>query len=148
MKSIIIFLLVLILSAQGKVAAQHHDSAKGNVQITDTLILRQLLNETGIQNKEVQMLIVDFPPNTVSAPHRHPCPTFGYILEGELESVFEGKKYTYKKGDSFFEMSNGLHSVTRNNSPTQTTKLLVFFITEKDKLTSIPEKKIGKEILY
>lgn len=141
MKSIILFVLVLVLSAQGKIAAQHHDSAKENVQITDTIILRQLLNEAGIQNKEIQMLVVDFPPGTVSAPHRHPCPTFGYILEGELESVFEGKTYIYKKGDSFFEMSNGLHSVTRNNSQTQTAKLLVFFITDKDKPTSIPEKK-------
>ena len=141
MKSTLVLILVLIFSAQDKISAQHHDSAKGNVQISDTIILRQLLNETGIQNKEIQMLIVDFPPNTISASHRHPCPTFGYILEGELESVFEGKKYTYNKGDPFFEMSNGLHSVTRNNSLTQTAKLLVFFITDTGKPTSVPEKK-------
>jgi hypothetical protein len=35
-----------------------------------------------------------------------PLPDFGYLLEGELESEFEGKKYTYKKGDAFYELPN------------------------------------------
>lgn len=138
MKSIIILTFSMAFSVT--ICAQHHPSAKGGSQISDTTILQQLLNENGLKNKEVKMLIVDFPPKSVSAPHRHPCPTFGYILDGELESVFEGKAYYYKKGDSFFEMSNGLHSVTRNNSTTQTTRLLVFFISEKGKPTTVREK--------
>ncbi|MBS1529845.1 MAG: cupin domain-containing protein, partial [Bacteroidetes bacterium] len=76
-------------------------------------------------------------PGSSSPAHRHPCPTFGYLLEGELESVFEGKHHLYKAGDSFYENSNGLHAVTHNPDRTKTARLLVFFIAEKDKPTTI-----------
>ena len=79
---------------------------------------------------------MNFPPGSTSPAHRHPCPTFGYLLEGELESVFEGKHHIYKQGDCFYEKTNGLHAVTRNNDPNKTAKLLVLFIAEKNKPTS------------
>ena len=106
-------------------------------QISDTTILRQLLNGQGINHKEVQMEIVIFPPGSVSSPHRHPCPTFGYLLQGELESVFEGARHIYKAGDSFYEKPNGLHSLTRNNSKSEPAKLLVFFVNDPSKPNSI-----------
>jgi len=106
-------------------------------QIGDTTILKQLLNGQGINHKEVQMEIVTFQPGSVSSPHRHPCPTFGYLLQGELESVFEGVRHVYKAGDSFYEKPNGLHSLTRNNSKSEPAKLLVFFINNPSKPNSI-----------
>lgn len=106
-------------------------------QITDTTILRQLLNGQGINHKEVQMEIVVFAPGSISSPHRHPCPTFGYLLQGELESVFEGVRHAYKAGDSFYEKPNGLHTLTRNNSKSAPAKLLVFFINDPSKPNSI-----------
>ena len=106
-------------------------------QIRDTTILRQLLNGQGITNKEVQIEIVTFAPRGISSPHRHPCPTFGYLLQGELESVFEGIRHIYKAGDSFYETPNGLHAVTRNNSESEPAKLLVFFINDPSKPNSI-----------
>ena len=62
------------------------------------------------------------------------------MLEGEIESVFEGKTYLYKKGDSFYETTNGLHAVARNPDSTKPARLLVFFIADKDQETSVPEK--------
>jgi quercetin dioxygenase-like cupin family protein len=106
-------------------------------QIRDTTILRQLLNAQGINNKEVQMEIVTFLPGSVSSPHRHPCPTFGYLLQGELESIFEGVTHVYKAGDSFYEKPNGLHSLTRNNSKSESAKLLVFYINDPSKPNSV-----------
>ncbi len=106
-------------------------------QIRDTTILKQLLNGKGINNKEVQMEIVTFPPGSISSPHKHPCPTFGYLLQGELESVFEGIKHVYKAGDTFYEKPNGLHSLTRNNSKSEPAKLLVFFINDPSRSNSI-----------
>lgn len=106
-------------------------------QISDTTILKQLLNGQGINNKEVQMEIVIFAPGSVSSPHRHPCPTFGYLLQGELESVFEGVRHVYKAGDSFYEKPDGLHSLTRNNSKSEPARLLVFFINDPAKPNSI-----------
>jgi quercetin dioxygenase-like cupin family protein len=106
-------------------------------QINDTTVLRHLLNGHGIDNKEVQMEVVTFGPGGISSPHRHPCPTFGYLLQGELESVFEGERHIYKAGDSFYEKPNGLHSLTRNNSKSEPAKLLVFFINDPAKPNSI-----------
>ncbi|MEJ1242276.1 cupin domain-containing protein [Chryseolinea sp. T2] len=120
--------------------AQHHGSGTSAAKITDRIILQQILDEPALEGKEVQMVIVDFPPGIVSGPHRHPCQTFGYLLEGELESEFEGKKYSYKKGDSFYEFPNGLHSLTKNPSQTETAKLLVLFILDKGQDTSVREK--------
>ena len=140
MKTLVISILILFLSHQGVLHAQDHDHMNTKDKITETYLLKTLLNQPGISNKEVQMLVVTFPPSSVSAAHRHPFPTFGYLLEGELESTFEGKTYHYKPGDSFYEEPNGLHAVTKNSSPDKPAKLLVFFIAEKNKSTSVPVK--------
>jgi quercetin dioxygenase-like cupin family protein len=116
-----------------------HKNVTQKKSIESHLILKRLLSEPGINNKEMQMEIVDFPPLSVSAPHRHPCPTFGFVLEGRIESIFEGESFMYKKGDSFFETTNGLHTKTRNPDGTKPAKLLVFYIMDPDKPTSVPE---------
>jgi quercetin dioxygenase-like cupin family protein len=132
--------VVLGLSFPIDLKAQHHASTPREAKITEQILLQQILDEPKLKGKEVQMLMVDFPPGITSAAHRHPGETFGYLLEGELESEFEGKKYSYKTGDSFYEKPNGLHSLTRNPSQTQTARLLVFFILEKGQATSVREK--------
>ncbi len=133
-----VLLLSMVCVSNGQ---PHHDhSGPGVNQISEKYLLQQLLNENGIINKNVQMEVVTFPPGSVSPAHRHPCPTFGYVLEGELESEFEGKYHLYKQGDAFYEKTNGLHSVTRNKDPKKPAKLLVFFINEPQKANSIRVK--------
>jgi quercetin dioxygenase-like cupin family protein len=122
--------LLLIILTNSLLAQGHPAKSTDNEKITSITILKQLLNEPGIKNKEAQMEVVNFPPGSTSAPHRHPCPTFGYVLEGEIESVFEGTRHVYKKGDSFYEKPFGLHSVTRNNDPKKPAKLLVLFLNK------------------
>ncbi|WP_431200401.1 cupin domain-containing protein [Mucilaginibacter sp. P25] len=63
--------------------------------------MKKLLQERGFANKGVEMMLVDFPPRSRSAVHSHPCPTFGYLIPGEIVPVFEGKTYHYKAGDAF-----------------------------------------------
>jgi quercetin dioxygenase-like cupin family protein len=77
--------------------AQHQSSVAPEV----IMLLTQQLTEKGLKNREVKMLIVEFKPGSASAPHRHPCPTFGFVLEGEIESEFEGKTYHYRKAIAF-----------------------------------------------
>jgi len=135
-QSVLITLLLVILT-NGLFAQDHPAKSTNNEKITSVEILKQLLNEPGIKNKEAQMEVVNFPPGSTSAPHRHPCPTFGYILEGEIESVFEGVRHVYKKGDSFYEKPFGLHSLTRNNDPKKPAKLLVLFLNTPTMANSI-----------
>jgi quercetin dioxygenase-like cupin family protein len=139
MRSLFFTLVIVSLSAQAELHAQHHTPAAGASTVV-TNILQQVLNDPGLEGREVKMLIVDYPPGSITPAHRHPCPTFGYVLEGEIESTFEGKARLYKKGDSFYEFTNGVHNSARNTHPTEPAKLLVFFIAEKDKPTYIPEK--------
>jgi putative oxidoreductase len=132
---------LLVFSINNLSAQAATNPAKPSVEkVTEKYLLEQLLDENGISNRNVQMEVVTFPPGSVSPAHRHPCPTFGYVLEGEIESVFEGKHHLYKAGDAFYEKTNGLHSVTRNNSPDKPAKLLVFFINEPKKPNSVVVK--------
>ena len=141
MKMILIMSVLLTSSLFTKLSAQHtHDSNNSLSEVVRTVVLKQVLSEKGLNNREVQMVVVDYPPNSATPAHRHPCPTFGYVLEGEIESVFEGKTYVYKKGDSFYEKTNGLHFSASNKSPTVPAKLLVFYIAEEGKPTTILEK--------
>jgi quercetin dioxygenase-like cupin family protein len=129
--------LLFVTMTNGLLAQGHPAKSADDAKITSVTVLKQLLNEQGIKNKEAQMEVVNFPPGSTSAPHRHPCPTFGYILEGEIESVFDGVRHVYKKGDSFYEKPFGLHSLTRNNDPKKPAKLLVLFLNAPSMQSSI-----------
>jgi len=133
----IIVKAALLLGIVSLTAISYRVHAQEHQKITEKYLLKQFINEHGISNREVQIEVVNFPPGNSSPAHRHPCPTFGYLLEGELESVFEGKHHIYKPGDCFYESTNCLHAVTRNNDPAKTARLLVFFIAEKNKPTTV-----------
>jgi len=137
MKRLITILFVFL--SMNVVSAQHHQEPSQANSSAAKVILSQGLPNVDLKNQEVIMMVVDFPPGNVGGAHRHPGQTFGYLLEGELESVFEGKTYNYKKGDSFYEFPNGLHNSTRNPSATVAAKLLVFFVNENGTPTTIRE---------
>jgi quercetin dioxygenase-like cupin family protein len=120
--------------------AQHsmtHEVSK----IPPAVIFKKLLNTPGIKNQEVRMVLVTFAPGEISGGHRHPIETIGYVLEGEVESTFDGSVHRFKKGDAFYERPNGLHAGTKNLSKTKEAKLLVYFIGDPGKPFLIPEKK-------
>jgi len=122
--------------------AKAQDSGKSPVtSIPPRVVLKQLIQSSGAKEQEVKMVVVNFAPGEVSTAHRHPIPTFGYVLEGELESTFDGKVYHYKAGDAFYERPNGLHSGTRNMSNDKPAKLIAFFVGDKGKPFLVPEKK-------
>ena len=122
-----LMLLAASLMAQTTIKTEQY------VDTRHSIILNQLLAGKGFTNKAVQMMVVDFPPLSRSPSHRHPCPTFGYVISGEIVSVFEGKTYHYKAGESFYETPNGLHSDARNDSKTEPAKLLVIYVKDTDK---------------
>lgn len=137
---ITILAAAVLIGVEATASAQPAKSSTQNKpKITESTLLRQMLNTPDIRNREVRIEVVNFPPGSASPAHRHPCPTFGYLLQGQLESVFNGKHHLYKTGDTFYEEPYGLHSVTRN-SGSDTAKLLVFFIAAKDQPNSITVK--------
>jgi len=82
--------------------------------------------------KEVQMIVVDYPPGAVDPVHRHDAHAFVYVLEGSIVmGVKGGKEVTLKPGDSFHEGPNDIHTVGRNASNSQPAKFVVFLIKKK-----------------
>jgi quercetin dioxygenase-like cupin family protein len=94
-----------------------------------------------VPGREVRMLLVDRAPASASPPHRHPGHhTFGYVLEGTYEfAIDRGQPRLLKAGDTFYEPPTAVHSTSRNPSPDQRVKLLVFMVADQKNPTTVPE---------
>jgi quercetin dioxygenase-like cupin family protein len=85
-----------------------------------------------IAGKEALMLVVDYPPGTVEALHRHDAHAFVYVIEGTIVmQVRGGKEVTLKPGQTFYEGPNDVHTVGRNASKTQPAKFVVVLVKNK-----------------
>ena len=80
-----------------------------------------------------------------SAPHRHPGPVFGYVLEGELDfQAGDAPARRLKAGDTFYEPARVLHAVSRNPSAKVRTRVLAVILHARDaKALVIPEPAKG-----
>lgn len=82
--------------------------------------------------KELQMIVVDYPPGAVDPVHRHDAHAFVYVLEGSIVmGVKGGKEVTLKPGDTFHEGPDDIHTVGRNASATQPAKFVVFLLKKQ-----------------
>ena len=76
------------------------------------------------------MLLIEIAPGGETGWHLHPVPSFGMVLEGELEvSLKDGQRKRLKAGDALAEVVNTAHN-GRNigNAPV---KLVVFYAGSK-----------------
>lgn len=56
------------------------------------------------------MFMVEYQPGGVAQPHDHPMEESYVILDGEVEAVGDGKRYTLKKGDVFWTGVGCVHA--------------------------------------
>jgi quercetin dioxygenase-like cupin family protein len=85
------------------------------------------------EHLSAKLVEVAYPPGGSSAPHRHPCPVIGYVLEGAIRSQVRGQpESTYQAGESFYEAPNGVHQVSANASSTAPARLLAYFVCDGD----------------
>ena len=123
------------------VKAQHKTAHSQNItEAPLRVVFSHMINNDKVNNQEVQLVLVKFAPGEISGAHRHPKPAIAYVLEGEIESTFDGKIKRFKKGESFYEDPNLLHAETKNLSKTKPAALLVYFIGDKN----LPFIKEGK----
>jgi quercetin dioxygenase-like cupin family protein len=128
----------LVLVAGGLIAAQHnekHESAR-------TLAVRQIAEKLDGQETSATAVEVTFEPGQAGAPHRHPGPAFGYVLEGEYEwAIDDQPAKILKAGETFYEPGGCLHRVTRNPGKMKT-RVLAWVLHPRDaKDLVIPEPK-------
>ena len=77
-------------------------------------------------DEELQMTLVTFPPGAQSSPHVHPVPGMNYIIEGTVESQYEGGPLEhYKTGDTYLDQKDRVHAVFRNTSSTKPLRFLI-----------------------
>lgn len=88
-----------------------------------------------VRGKQATATIFDltFEPGASSHPHRHPGPTFGYVLVGTFEfAVGDKEVQTLKPGDTFYEPALALHRVSRNPSKNTDARVLAIIIHPRD----------------
>lgn len=61
------------------------------------------------------MFMVEYQPGGVAHPHDHPMEESYVILDGEVDVVADGKRYTLKKGDIFWTGVGCVHAFYNNN---------------------------------
>ena len=72
-----------------------------------------------VPGKRVTVAIVDFPPDSISPPHRHGGSVTVYILSGTIRSRLEqGPIETFRAGGTFFEPLGIIHTLSENPSDT------------------------------
>lgn len=75
---------------------------------------------------EITGMLVELAPGAATGWHSHPVPSFGMVLEGEIEVTLDnGKTRRIKAGEAVAEVVHTLHN-GRNVGP-GTLKLIVFY---------------------
>jgi quercetin dioxygenase-like cupin family protein len=94
---------------------------------------------TNIPGKEGLMLLVEYPPGSVDAVHRHNAHGFIYVLEGTIiMQVKGGKETTVTVGQTFYEGPDDIHVIGRNASKTKPAKFVVVFVKDKGAPVLVP----------
>jgi quercetin dioxygenase-like cupin family protein len=85
------------------------------------------------------MLEVTYPPGVVSASHRHPGPTFGYVVRGSIRWAINGEApRVLSAGQTFFEPMGSVHSTSANASTTEPAVIAVVILGKPGEPLSKP----------
>lgn len=80
---------------------------------------------------EITGMMIEIAPGAETGWHSHPVPSFGILLEGELEvTLLNGQKKLIKAGDAIAEVVNTVHN--GRNVGEGPVKILVFYAGAKD----------------
>ena len=124
------------LGAVGMAAVEH--GGHGNVR---TIAERDIAEKLDGKDSKVSFVEVSLEPGEANAPHRHPGPVFGYVLEGEFEwAINKEPAKVFKAGDTFYEPAGCLHRVSRSAATKGKTRVLAVVVWPRDsKQLVIPE---------
>jgi quercetin dioxygenase-like cupin family protein len=131
MRTVIAIALGAALGAGGFTLAQH--DRHGDAAKVKSLLERDVSEKIDGKEARVTAIEVAYGPGGFTPPHRHPGAVFGHVLEGEFVAQLEGQPLRkLKAGDTFYEPTMALHSVSRNPSKTANTRLLAIILHPRD----------------
>ena|SRR5437868_5154851 len=133
-------LLATVIAVAGLALAHDADHGKPNVKV---LSQKEIAEKVDGKQAKATTVEVTLEPGQASAPHRHPGPVFGYILEGEYEWAIDDQPVKkLKAGETFYEPTRCLHRVSKNPSDKNKTRVLAVVLHAHDvQDIVIPEKK-------
>jgi quercetin dioxygenase-like cupin family protein len=103
------------------------------------LVFKHDLPNLTMDDWEVTVSTVDFPPGRVGRVHHHAGFVLAYVLEGNIVSKVSGQEEkTYKPGEMFYEPPGSTHEVSNNASATQPAKLLAMILAKKGAQLTMP----------
>lgn len=134
MRKIVVFLPILLIALA--VQSQYkNDIIIEQVLKTDTTSIGQKIVYPQVQNAEVTIAKITFPPGTSTGWHKHDIPVFAYVLEGELTVELEnGREIQFGQGASFAEVFDTWHNGMNNGK--ENLVLIAFYLAEKGKALS------------
>jgi quercetin dioxygenase-like cupin family protein len=96
---------------------------------------------------EVTISHVDYPPGRVGVAHRHAGFVLAYVLKGEVMTKISGQgpAKNYKVGDMFFEPPGVTHEESGNVSKTEPAELLAMIFAKKGSTLTTPVAGRGGE---
>jgi quercetin dioxygenase-like cupin family protein len=120
--------------AQTRTGASQGQSTAANGPI----FKRELPNVT-MEDWEVTVSYVDYPPGRVGQTHHHAGFVLGYVLSGAIVTKISGQEEkTYRTGELFFEPPGSTHEVSNNASATEPAKLLAMIFAKKGVQLTMP----------
>ena len=125
------FALIYELAASGS-HAQAPQSGGGPV-------FKHALPNITMDDWEVTVSYVDYPPGRVGQPHHHAGFVLAYVLEGTVVTKISAQEETtYVAGQMFYEPPGSTHEVSRNASDTQPARLLALIFAKKGVPLTMP----------
>ena len=119
---------VLLCAVGGRLMAQE--------AVVTPLMTKELPDMPG---KEGLMLLVEYPPGSKDAAHRHNADTFVYVLEGSIVMQLKGQQpVTLTAGQTFYEGPEDVHAVGRNASSTKPAKFVVLLVKKQGAPALVP----------
>ena len=99
MRRTLLALTIVAGAVGGMSLANHGENGKG----VKTLSQNDITEKVDGKKSKATMVEVTLGPGESDAPHRHPGPGFGYVLEGEYEwAIDNNKAKILKVGDTFY----------------------------------------------
>jgi quercetin dioxygenase-like cupin family protein len=103
-----------------------------------TIAERDITEKLDGTESKVAFVEVSLEPGEANAPHRHPGPVFGYVLEGEFEWAINNEPAkVFKTGDTFYEPTGCLHRVSKSAAKQGKTRVLAVIVYPRDEKTYV-----------
>jgi quercetin dioxygenase-like cupin family protein len=103
-------------------------------------VFKHDLPNVAMDDWEVTVSHVDYPPGRVGAAHHHAGFVLAYVLQGAVVTKIsgQGEEKTYTTGQMFYEQPGATHEVSKNASQTQPARLLAMIFAKKGSTLTTP----------